>query len=137
MSAEMFIQSAFGATPTAPVSFSTPNNDPTGATATGMTTVVQGGTNGSKVSQIRVRAVTNTGDGTILYLFYNDGTNRRNIGHIVVTPGKNPAVAGQQPFEGVWTNPNGDGFLKATHKIDIVPFSGNTTFHAWPVGGDY
>lgn len=119
----------------APVSFSTANADVTGASGS-FTTVVTGGTGGSLVSGIAVRAVTNTRSGTILYIFHNSGGTRRNVGHIVVTPNIRPDGS-TGCWEGTWTNPLGANPLKSGDKYDIAPYSGTTTYVAYAIGGDY
>lgn len=131
-----FVNGPFGSAPTAPVSFSTPNNDLSGATSTGMTTVVQGGTNGSMVREIVVRAITHTRNGTLIYVFHNTGGTRTNVGHIVVSPSINPSQ-GHEPWEGRWVNPNAEFFLKSGDKFDLVARDGTTTYIAWAIGGDY
>ena len=127
------ISAAFSSGST-PVTFTTPNADVTGASGS-FTTVVTGGASGSIVTSIYVRAVTPTRTGTVLYIFYNSGGTRRNVGHIVVTPDVTPNGAGGC-WEGVWNNPNGSNVLKNGDKFDIAPYDGSVTYVAYAIGGD-
>lgn len=118
----------------APVSFSTPNSDLTGSTSTGMTTVVTGGTNDSIVVGIRFVAITSTGAGTFLNIFYNDSGTRKLVGQLAVPPNIEPD-SDTECWTGTWNNPNASGFLAASDAFDVVPMTGGCTFVAWAIGG--
>lgn len=130
--AEIFVLTGFGS----PASVATVNADPTGATGS-FSTVVTGGINGSLVTGLLIRAVTDTAAGTVLNIFHTSSSTHRNIGSVVIPGGTNPALAGVVPFEIQWTNPNGAFPLKSGDKIEAAQISGSTTFHIMPLGGDY
>lgn len=116
-----------------PVMFSTAQPDITGATATGITDVVTGGSSGSLVTGIAVRALTDTKLGTVLHIYHLAGATRRNIGSLVVPPERRPN--GQNgPWEGVWNNPG--VALLSGDKLQIAPVSGDTVYVASALGGD-
>ena len=119
-----------------PVSFATVNADVSGASGS-FSTVVTAGAGGARVVSIIVRAVNSTAGGTILYLFHNSGGTRRNIGHIVVPANVDPAGGRTPCWEGIWFNPNADGFLASGDSIDICAHGGKTTYHAWAIGAHY
>lgn len=130
----IYLLNAFAAGPASlPATVSTVVSDITGA-GTAPTEVVRGGTNGSVVESIVARAVTNTGPGTVLFVYYKSSTTYKNIGHIVVEPNVDPAGG---CWEGTWSNPNGRFFLKAGDSICLAPVNGVTVFHAYATGGDY
>lgn len=130
----IYLLNAFAAGPASlPVTVDTVVSDITGA-GTAPEIIVTGGTNGSIVTSIVARAVTNTGPGTVLFVYYKSSTTYKNIGHIVVEPNKNPFDG---CWEGTWTNPNGAYFLKAGDSICMAPYSGVTVFHAYATGGDF
>lgn len=116
-----------------PVTFSTAQPDITGATATGITDVVTGGASGSLVTGIVFRALTSTDRGTKLHVYHLAGSTRRNIGHLVVPPGRQPSDA-EGPWQAVWTNPG--VALLSGDKLQAAPESGETVYVAFAAGGD-
>jgi hypothetical protein len=126
-----FIQTAFGS----PASISTAVTDRTGATAG--TTVVTGGTNGSRVTGIRFTATGITSEGYML-IFHLSGATRRFIGEIPIaawTP-----TAQTPAWTGEWTNPNTNPMnLVNGDIIQAAPTTNpsSTAFHAQPIGGHY
>jgi hypothetical protein len=130
-----FIAGHFAVAPTAPVSFSTPNGDPTGTVTTGLTEVVEGGASGSIVREIRVVAVTETpADGTRINVFHLTGSTYRLVGQIEVPGGVDPQRV--RAFEGVWQNPDAEGVLKSGDKYSVVAMKGSTQYVAYATGGD-
>lgn len=126
----IFILTGFGS----PATVSTVNADVTGASGS-FDTVITGGTNGSLVTAIIFRAVTNTAGGTQINIFHKSSTTYRNIGRVVVPGGIDPSKG--QELEIQWTNANGAYPLKASDSIVAAQMNGTTVFHARPIGGDY
>ena len=102
-----------------------------------MTTIVQGGTNNSIVTAIQFWAVSDTGDGTTINLFYNDGGTRKLIGQVQVPGGYTPNVPGASCWFGTWSCPFLNYFLANADKIDAVMTRGTVSIVALAIGGDY
>lgn len=130
----IFVLTGFGS----PVSFSGSCTDFTGTTTAGLTTVITGGANGSRVTGIKFNVTGTLGAPTLILIFHRSGATYRLYDVVQCTPFADSQTPSNTvpPFTVTWTNPN-PGPLKNGDIFTCAQYSGSLTWHAVALGGDY
>lgn len=100
---------------------------------TGATTIVTGGSNGSRVDGIQFVAVESSSDGWIL-VYLHDGSAAKMIDYIRVTA--HAGFGDKGPWKFHWRNPM-TGPLASGDSLRAGLYQWSGTIHATPLGGDY
>lgn len=119
-----------------PVSVTAVNADITGASGS-LTTIVTFGTNGTQIGSIRFRALSNTGAGVTIHIFYTSGGSHLNVGSVQIPPGIDPGQPDTLPPESLWSNPAFGFPMKAGDKFEAAMTTSGPTVVAWAIGADY